>query len=368
MIVLVNGLQAANRSGTGRYTTGIVQGLAQRPEIECHVLWPETEPGLDGQLSPSQVHKVRINPAWRRIWLDQFGFRRYARASQSELVHYPANIGPARSPIPVVLTIHDLTFFRNPEWFSRNRALYYQAAVAHTAPRAARVIADSTATKQDITQYLRYPEDRIDVIPLGVDSQFRPAPEEEQKRVMEKYQLPGDFLLFAGTIEPRKNLPRLIEAFEHVADELPADMVIAGRDGWKSGMTYRMHTDSPHRRRIHLPGFISPEDLPAVLSAAWAFVWPSLGEGFGLPPLEAMACGTPVLTSNTSSLPEVTGDSALLVDPENLEAIVDGLRRIATDEDLRVTLTTKGLERAATFTWENTARILVDSYQRALSG
>jgi len=232
---------------------------------------------------------------------------------------------------------------------------------------ATRIITDSQATAADLHGMLGIPQDRIDVIPLGVDEAYRPVSPQDAAAVRSKYSLPESYFLYLGTLEPRKNLVRLIEAWSRIADACPHDLVIAGREGWKMRHIRRAVAASSQPSRIHRPGFIAHGDLPAMIGAAAAFVWPSLCEGFGLPPLEAMACGVPVLTSNISSLPEVVGDAALLVNPHHVEAIAEGMLQLAEDVPLRNALKARGLERAAGFTWRRTAEATIKTYRAVLS-
>jgi glycosyltransferase involved in cell wall biosynthesis len=366
--VLLNALQAGNLSGTGRYATQLARWLPQvEGDAEVFLVWPQ---GLPRPLtsSPQRGSILEHRPgAINRLVYDQLGIHRTARELKADLIHYPANIGSVLSASPNVVTIHDLSFFHDPAWFPRNRAHYYRTAVARSARNARRVIADSHATADDVRTMLRIPEDRIDVVPLGVEEHFSPADAHAQEAARTKYKLPATFFLYVGTLEPRKNLIRLVQAFEQIANDCDLDLVLAGRDGWKTRALHKTIAASPVKSRIHLPGFIAYEDLPALLSAAHTFVWPSLCEGFGLPPLEAMACGTPVLASDVSSVPEVVGDAGLLVNPYDTDTIAEAMARLASDEALRNHLRTQGPERAATFTWRATAEQTLASYVTAAS-
>lgn len=311
-----------------------------------------------------------LMPPWGTVQRTLDMYRRL-RSVKPDLVHYPANFSRwvGRGPLPrtrLALTVHDLSFLRHPEWFRWERSAYYRAAIGRSVRSADLVIADSEATAADLRELLREPPNHIAVIPLGVEEHYRPATGEAIADVRARYGLPGQFFLYLGTIEPRKNLPRLIRAFDRIAGGVEADLVIAGRAGWKVDATQSAVSMAEHRDRIHFPGFVAAEDMPAVLSAAEAFVWPSLWEGFGLPPLEAMACGTPVVTSNVSSLPEVTADAALLVAPEDEDAIAEAMRRVVEDSELRETLIARGHERAAMFTWRRTAAMTADAYRALL--
>lgn len=370
MLVLLNALQAGNRSGTGRYTAELARCLPHacaKLDIDLVVAWPQEITRLDsGRPGPAQVLIRPAKSNARRLFYDQFGVRRDATRTGARLVHYPANIGNLIKMPKTVLTLHDLAFFRHPEWFPANRAAYYRWGAQRSVNLAHRVITVSQATADDLQELLGVSRERIDVIPEGVDKSFRPASQDAQRAARVKYRLPEAFLLYIGALEPRKNLVRAIRAWSHAAPTQPFDLVLAGRDAWKTQPIYDAARQSPYSNRIHFPGFIAPDDMAAVISAAHAFVWPSLREGFGLPPLEAMACGVPVLTSNTSSLPEVVGDAALLVDPFDEVAIAAGIEQIAGNADLRNRLREKGIERASQFTWERAARETAQSYQTAL--
>jgi glycosyltransferase involved in cell wall biosynthesis len=361
---LINGLQSGNRSGTGRYTTELITALAAiEDELELIVAWPAELAALIAGTRTKVIH--RSAQPLSRLFFDQWQIRASIARHRVQVVHYPANVGPLL-PLPrLVLTVHDCTFLRHPEWFPWNRAMYYRAAVRRSACRAARVIADSQATAEDLMEWLGLPEDRIDVVPLGVDPGFRPADATTQGAIRSLYGLPASYFLYVGTIEPRKNIAGLIDAWSATACAHPCDLVIAGRRGWKMDAVDAAVDRSPHRARIHFTGFVPQENLPALVSAARGFVWPSFFEGFGLPPLEAMACGVPVITSNTSSLPEVVGNAALTVDPADTSALAGAILRLATDDTLAVNLREKGFARAIEFTWAVTARQTLESYRKA---
>lgn len=365
MNVLINALQAGNRSGTGRYVTELVRALAANPEdLELTVLWPETEPidDLGGHVSviKTPAHSLR------RILTDHWTIQALCARKGIDVIHYPANFGPLLPLRNVVVTVHDLSFMHHPEWFRFNRAHYYRWALQRTVRTAKRLIADSEATASDLVQFAAIPREKIDVIPLGVHPGFRPASIAAQTDVRAQYHLPEHFFLYVGTLEPRKNIPRLIEAWSSMAQDIPVDLVIAGRRGWKTQAIDTAVSRSSLNHRIHFLEYLPDTDLPAVMSAAHAFVWPSLFEGFGLPPLEAMACGTPVLTSNVSSLPEIVGDAALMVNPEDPAAIAQGLRQLAEDTTLRKSLRDKGYSRIPMFTWERSATLTLNAYREVL--
>lgn len=366
MRALLNGLQAGNLSGTGRYTVELIRALSGlEADLELIVVWPE---GLTPPLASDRIRlEYRPADALRRLIFDQFGMARLQRQSGADVVHYPASIGPMRPQPATILTVHDLGVFREPVWFRSNRAAYYRFAMARSVRQAAWIIADSEATAQDLQDFLDVARDRIDVVPLGVGPAFSPPDEAVKESIRRKYNLPPRYFLFMGTLEPRKNLTRVLDAWSSIASECDSDLVITGRSGWKNAALLRSIEASPFRKRIHRTGYAPEADAPALIGAARAFVWPSLLEGFGLPPLEAMACGTPVITSNTGSLPEVANDAALLLDPYDTEAIAEAMKTLAHDDTRCDQLREKGLARAAAFTWTRTAKMTLDCYRKVLN-
>jgi glycosyltransferase involved in cell wall biosynthesis len=363
MRVLLNGLQAANRSGTGRHVTELVCALAtltERPDL--HIAWPEDYP------HPAEAEGMHYAPfetsQGKRMHTEQWTLPRLARRIGANAMHYPANSGLLRNiGCAQVLTVHDCSFVRNPTWFRWERAQYHRMAVRRSVRLAAQVIAVSQFTADDLIDWLGITPDRVHVIHNGVDPRFRPPTQEAVDAVRTKYGLPDRFFLFVGTLEPRKNLPRLLAAHQAATHEGMEDaLVVAGRFGWKLPMQQLFGEEAGHAGRVCLLDHVPNEDLPALYGAARAFVWPSLFEGFGLPVLEAMACGAAVLTSNTTALPEIAGDAAWLVNPEDEDEMAAALLRLSHDDELLSRLRAKGPARAAKFTWEAAARATVRVY------
>lgn len=370
MRVLVNALQANNRSGTGVYVVQLAQrlpGLADPDEIVF--AWPkDCAVPREGRRTNAQfVERGFAGPA-ARLRYDQFGIRRDVQAFRTDVVHYPANVGRVLPLRNMVVTIHDMTFFLHPEWYRYERAQYYRWAVARSARHAARIIAVSHATKNDIIEVLKIPADRIDVVNQGADERFARATEIEQAAARAKYNLPERYVLYYGTIEPRKNIERLIQAWSSLADKIDQHLVVAGRMGWKTQSITNTANRSPRQARIHFPGFIDDADLPAVVSAADVVALPSLYEGFGNAIQEGMACEVPVLTSNNSSMPEVAGGAAVLVDPLDVDSIADGLHRLLTDAALRADCIAKGAVRAKQLSWTKTAEGALRVFREVANG
>lgn len=285
-----------------------------------------------------------------------------ALAGPADLVYSPDFLLPPTLPgRRTLLTVHDLSFEIMPETLPEPLVAYLRRNVPRAVRRATHILADSESTRRDLIRLWGVPPERISVLYSGVEPRFRPIEDpEEQARVRARYGLgPWPFLLTVGTVQPRKNYPRLIEAFVALVREgtFPeGHLVIVGEAGWKAEGTFEAIQRSGMADRIHWLGFVADEDLPALYSAATAFALVSRYEGFGLPALEAMACGTPVVVSRTSSLPEVVGEAGVQVDPESVEDIARGLRVALEDPERRAALRAAGLERARRFTWEAAAR------------
>lgn len=286
-----------------------------------------------------------------------------------DLLHAPDFVLPPTRARKLV-TIHDLSFLLYPQFAAQGMVRYLSSAVPRSLNRAHAILADSEATRQDLVRLLGVDARRVDVVYPGVSPRFQPLPHAQAEAVRRKLGLPERFLLFVSTLEPRKNLVRLLEAFARAIAPGFADMklVIGGRRGWLYGDIFAAIERLGLAERVHVLDFVDDNDLPALYNLAWAFTYPSIYEGFGLPALEALACGTPVLTANNSSLPEVVGDAAVLVDASDVGAIADGLARIIADEALRARLRAAGPARASQFGWEQAARQVRASYRRLLAG
>jgi glycosyltransferase involved in cell wall biosynthesis len=279
-----------------------------------------------------------------------------------DLLHAPDFVLPptrARS----LLTVHDLTFLVHPECFEPRLQRYLARVVPRSLRRAHHILADSHATQRDLTHLLGVPAERISVIYPGVDARFCPLPPGASEPVRRRLGLPDAFLLFVGTLEPRKNLVRLLEALAHLPDAPP--LVLAGRRGWLYDDAFAAVERLHLRERVHWLDFVADADLPALYNLTRAFVYPSLYEGFGLPVAEALACGTPVVTSGRASLAEVAGTAAVLVDPLDSAAIADGIRQaLDTGGNLR----DAGLAHVSRFRWEAAAQSLLERYRMVGNG
>jgi glycosyltransferase involved in cell wall biosynthesis len=291
------------------------------------------------------------------------------RRERVDLFHAPHYVLPPLTPVRSVVTIHDCIHLRFPQYIPHKLGYAYaRASLWFATHRSSRIMTVSEASKRDILRYFRVPAAKIDVIHNAIDERFGRMPaEEEIARVRERYQLNDPFVLYAGNIKPHKNLERLIEAFhmlrrgdlEHVKLLIIGDEISKYATLRRAVHRYKLH------KHVRFFGFVPDETLAVLYRLASVFVFPSLYEGFGLPPLEAMASGTPVVTSNVSSLPEVVGDAALLVDPYEPEAIAQAMREVLTDQALRDSLVRKGLARVGLFSWDRSVRRVREIYEEA---
>lgn len=371
MRVLLDGMQAGNQSGIGSYTGALIRELpSASSDIAVHVLCPRSElsrmPESDSlSLIPCTDARSPLGTLRR-----SYAMAKHLRQLKPDILHYPASFmrlmgGSPSKDTRVLLTVHDVSFLREPQWFRPNRAMYYRSMIRRSASRATRILADSKATAQDLRELINIDSSKIDVTPLGVDARFHPASDAEITRAHEIYDLPETFFLYVGTLEPRKNLPRLIEAYDRIAATCDHDLVIAGREGWKFASIYKAATNARHSTRIHFIGFVDDSLLPAVLTAASVFVWPSLWEGFGLPPLEAMLLGCPAVVAPCGALPEVVGEAGLYANPDDAGEWAVRILALAESPQQRAALVEAGRERAGMMTWRNAAQQLAELLHRA---
>lgn len=275
---------------------------------------------------------------------------------------------PVHRTTRTLLTVHDLSFVRVPESSTPQLRRYLERVVPTSVRRATHVLADSEATRHDLIELYNLPEKHVTTLYSGVDARFQKTHDPD---IRQKYNIPTTcpFLFSVGTVQPRKNYARLITAVAQLRhDGYDVHLVIAGGRGWLEGPMFETIRNTGMESYVHLIGFVADENLPALYTEATLTAFVSLYEGFGFPILESMACGTPVITSNVSSLPEVAGESAVMVDPYQVDAIVDGLKRLLDDSTYRSTLREKGFEQVKKFTWNRSARQLVEIYRQVVEG
>ncbi len=359
------------RAGLGRYAESLARGLLPLLGEELAFFYNREagiEPLAGLEHVPSRTVSLGYKP-WRMlVWLGQagrVGFNRLLPGAR--LYHATEHLLMPLRGIPTVLTVHDLIFRRYPAHHKPLNRTYLNATLPLFCRRAGHIIAVSEQTKRDVMAAYGVPAAKISVIYEAADRRFRPQPPEVVAEVRARYSLPPRYVLFVGTIEPRKNLGRVLAAFERLHREGLTDaLVIVGKRGWLYDDFFAQLEASPAREAVIFPGFVPDADLPAIYAGSQAVAFPSEFEGFGLPVLEGMASGAPVICSNTSSLPEVAGDAALLVDPLDTDALAAALRRVLADPALAADLRSRGYAQAARFSWPRAAQETVAVYERLL--
>lgn len=285
-----------------------------------------------------------------------------------DLFHAPGYVAPSRLPCPLVLSIYDLVALTHPELAKRSNALHYRWRLPRSAKAAARVIVPLECVARQVVERLGVERERIRVVPLGVDARLRPPSLDARAKVRATHRLARPYILFVGNVEPKKNLPTLLRAFAALKREgLPHELVIAGKRGWKCRDVFALPAELRIEADVRFLGYVAEDDLAGLYGGAELFAFPSLVEGFGLPPLEAMACGTPVVASDAEALIESTGDAAEHVPALDAEALAGAMRRILADAALRERLRAAGLARAAQFTWQRTAAATRAVYHDAVT-
>ncbi len=360
---------AQKHAGLGRYAGEIARALAENGDTELSLFYNrQGDAQLPDYLSNIPCKTVNVgNKPWRmgvlasqlvRWPMDStFGAADIFHATNHLLAHFKQ----ART----VYTLHDLIFLRYPEYHLPYNRWY----LTYTMPRYLRaadvIITPSKHSKQDAIEFYGLPESKIKVIYEAPAPYFKPAVDRTSlDRVRQKYSLPEKFILHVATIEPRKNLTRLLEAFKSILDDWPDfKLVLIGKKGWLYDSFFQHLRALGLQEQVIFPGFVAEADLPACYQLAKVFVYPSLYEGFGLPPLEAMACGIPVISSNSSSLPEVVGDAGLLFEPTDTAALVAALKRVLSDPQLRADLQNRALARAQKFSWTKAVDELMAVYR-----
>jgi glycosyltransferase involved in cell wall biosynthesis len=370
-------------AGIGRYTRALIGALLRLDQENRYTLLYAQ--GLPGRPAPFLDHvsrlrqehpQVRLRPLplsdrylailWQRLRLP---VPVEAFCGRLDLFHSPDFVLPPQLGGRRILTVHDLAYLVYPECAVPSLGWYLHRAVPRSIARADLILADSASTRQDVIQRLAVAPERVAVLYLGVEPGYQPlADRAGLEAVRARYDLPARFLLTVGTIEPRKNLPRLIAALADMPAVQRLPLVVAGKPGWLYDETLAAVERLGLQGAVRFLGFVPEQDLPALYNLALALIYPSLYEGFGLPPLEAMACGTPVLTSDVSSMREVVGEAAVLVDPLDVATIRQGMQALTEDEALRTRLRAAGLERARAFTWEKAARELLEKISEVARG
>jgi len=357
----------AGLGGNETYATNLIEALADIDSVNRYTLYVTKKEAVE-----------RFANRWPnvhlRLTLPHTPLVRIPLTLTVELRRRPVDIlhvqytSPPFTPCPVVNTIHDLSFEHLPETFKRRSWRQMRLTIRRSAQSAAHILTDCDFARDDILKTYGIAPERVTAVPLAAAVRFSPVRDErELDRVRNKYGINGKYILTVGSIQPRKNIPRLIRAYSMLCSErnlepLPK-LVVVGKRGWLYEDTLATAESSTVRDRIILTGYVDDKDLPALYSAASCFVYPSYFEGFGIPPLEAMRCGTPTITGDRTCFPEIIGDAGLMVDPFDEQAIKLGIVRVLTEQTLRDDLIEKGLKRANSYDWLKTARQTLDVYE-----
>jgi glycosyltransferase involved in cell wall biosynthesis len=363
---------AHRRAGLGRYADSLARALIPLLGDRLAFFYNAeagVEPVAGLERFPTRTVALGYKPWRMAVWLGQLGHIPFNRLLPGAALYHATEhlLMPLRG-VPTVLTVHDLIFRRYPAHHKPLNRWYLNATMPLYCRRATGIIAVSEQTKRDVVAAYGVAREKITVIYEAAAPGFRPQTAAVVAQAKQRYGLPERYLLSVGTIEPRKNLGRVLTAFERLRGEGLVDaFVIVGKRGWLYDDFFAQLEQSPAKEAVIFPGWVEDGDLPAIYAGAAAVAFPSEFEGFGLPALEGMACGAPVVCSKTSSLPEIAGDAALLVEPTNTDEITEALRRVLREPELAAEMRRNGYAQAAEFSWERAARETAQVYQEALA-
>jgi glycosyltransferase involved in cell wall biosynthesis len=353
----------AGLGGNETYASNLIEALADVDTQNRYTLYVTKQEAVD-----RYAHRW-ANVSVRKT-LPHTPLIRIPLTLAAELRRRPVDIlhvqytAPPLAPCDTVVMIHDLSFEHLPETFKRRSWMQMRLTVRRTARAASHVVTDSEYSRQDILRTYRLPPERVTTTPLAASSNFRPTNDE---RVLEKYGVSGDYILAVGSIQPRKNIARLIRAYTLMRsqhDGRVPKLVVAGKNAWLFKETIRAAAISSASDNILFTGYVPESELPALYTGALCFAYPSFFEGFGIPLLEAMRCGTPTIASDRTCFPEVVGDASLMIDPFDEQSIADALWRMISDAALREQLRSRGFVQSSLFDWQQTARLTLDVYDQ----
>ena len=360
---------AAAKTGVGHYTDALAEGLAlAHPDHKYDLVSPfEFDFDYNGD-KPKNLNRqfIPVRSIFRKWWL--IGLPSLLRIYRVDVFHGTNYCVPVFAPCPTVVTIHDLSLFTQSHTHEAANVKRGKRRMPIMARVASRIIAPSEWTKREVVERLRVSSEKIRVIHEAAREVMKPLPPHLYQGALDKYRIRPPYLLYVGTIEPRKNLLTLIRAYDELlrTTALRPQLVLAGGRGWLCDEVFKQVEDLKLQDQVHFTGYVEDADLPALYSAAAAFVYPSLYEGFGLPPLEAMACGAPVITSDVSSLPEVVGKAGLTHAPTDGRALTEAMAKLLGDEATREHFKRAGLKQSSNFSWERAARETQSVYNELL--
>ena len=366
--IIVDYLDDAPGSGIATYASNLTKNLIRIDSINDYFLVNSKK---DTSLKDTQSiiiprYQIPFGKEIRKLLV----IPKILNQKQIDLVHETYHFGPFILPTKYkkIVTIHDLTSILFGKTHKTLSVIRHKLGLSLMLKRSDKIIAVSYSTKQDLMNYFKISDNKIKVIYEAADQIFQPLSSEKVQHFKDKYDLNYQYILYVGTLEPRKNIPLIIKAFYILNKEgFQHKLVIAGKKGWKYKTIYQLIDKLNLQKEVIFIGFIPDNDLPALYNAANLFVYPSLYEGFGLPPLEAMSCGCPVITSNISSLPEVVGDAGIMIDPYSVDELYEAMHKVLINEIVRKDMIKKGLERSQMFSWTKTAEETLKIYKEALN-
>ncbi|MBE7548659.1 MAG: glycosyltransferase family 4 protein [Planctomycetia bacterium] len=367
MNIGINALSIRNQyAGIGVYTKYLIHALSQIDQKNRYVLFLNPENYNDLKVGQDNFENVIVQAPLRKFYLwEQVYLPFVLKKKQIDIFHGPRNVLPLLCKIKSVVTIHDLAFLLFPEVMKFNPFNYWSVFVKRSAVKADHIISVSESTKKDIVRLYNISEHKITVTHEACNNSFKRIEDESAlKRISQKYELPERFILYVGTIEPRKNLNVVLEAMDILKkNNLNIKLVIVGKKGWLYAGFFDTLQSLGLGNNVIFTGYVPAEDLPGIYNLAEIFVYPSKYEGFGLPLLEAMSCGVPVIASNVSSIPEVVGDAGILVRPDDPKEFAHKIYELLTDKETRAKMSSKGFERTKSFSWEKVAQKTLTVYE-----
>jgi len=371
MHIALDGIPLATpKSGIGHYTFELAKSLAEVSPDDSFELVAPVEVDLYEDERPKNLtmKHVEVNALTRRWWT--IGLPLYVRRHPLSLYHGTNYNIPVWKQCPSVVTVHDLSLLLYPETHREDLVARARRRLPTMTRLAQHLITDSASVKREIQKHLGTADEKISVVPLAPRRVFQPGDRNEIKEALKRFQVEDDFILFVGTVEPRKNLLTLVKAFDELMreTELRPQLVIAGQKGWLTDELYTYVEKSTLKERVLFTGYITDDDLRCLYSACLVSVYPSLYEGFGFPPLEAMACGAPVITSRIPVIMETSEGASVLVNPTSVSELTSALVELLTSKDRRIQLRELGFKRAAEYTWKRTAQQTLDVYRKVLEG
>ncbi|PIN89775.1 glycosyltransferase family 1 protein [Candidatus Pacearchaeota archaeon CG10_big_fil_rev_8_21_14_0_10_32_14] len=353
-----------NNAGTGRYTQELMTRLKSLDK-ENDYIFIHTNKKSYGE---DEYKLPFFTSIPKKLISGTFLLPIICKKASINVLHDPGQISPfffGYGKTKKILSILDLSQIIYPENTTRLGSIYSKL-LPSVCKRSDFIITISESTKNDLMKYYDIPPSKIKVIYLGADENYKVLPKTKINFIYDKYKIPKDYILYVGTLEPRKNIPNLLRAYAKIKSDINHKLVITGKKGWKYKEIYDTIDELKLENDVIFTGYVEEEDLPSIYNGASLFVYPSYYEGFGLPPLEAMSCGCPVITSNTSSIPEVVGDAGIMINPNDVDELAKQIKRVLSDKKLRENMKQKGLKQSKKFSWEKCAREHLEVYEEVI--